>query len=78
MNSFGGDLAHMASKCILIWYIHRNKSAEGKWHPVSVAISRRPRRPQAFSSSHRPCRRLCSPRATSTLACASSLSITPS
>ncbi|KAJ7727542.1 ER lumen protein retaining receptor-domain-containing protein [Mycena maculata] len=24
-----GDLAHLASKCILIWSIHRNKSAEG-------------------------------------------------
>ena len=24
-----GDLSHTASKCILIWAIHRNKSAEG-------------------------------------------------
>ncbi|KAF7334775.1 ER lumen protein retaining receptor [Mycena sanguinolenta] len=31
MNIFRllGDLAHVASKCILIWSIHRNKSAEG-------------------------------------------------
>ncbi|KAJ7234871.1 ER lumen protein retaining receptor-domain-containing protein [Mycena haematopus] len=31
MNIFRllGDLAHMTSKCILIWSIHRNKSAEG-------------------------------------------------
>ncbi|KAJ7692866.1 ER lumen protein retaining receptor-domain-containing protein, partial [Mycena rosella] len=31
MNPFrlAGDLAHMASKCILIWSIHWNKSAEG-------------------------------------------------
>jgi hypothetical protein len=32
MNIFRllGDLAHMSSKGILIWSIHRNKSAEGK------------------------------------------------
>ncbi|KAF7334779.1 ER lumen protein-retaining receptor [Mycena sanguinolenta] len=31
MNIFRllGDLAHVASKCILIWSIHKNKSAEG-------------------------------------------------
>ncbi|KAE8144917.1 ER lumen protein retaining receptor-domain-containing protein [Aspergillus avenaceus] len=31
MNVFRilGDLAHISSKCILIWAIHRNKSAEG-------------------------------------------------
>ncbi|KAJ7113569.1 ER lumen protein retaining receptor-domain-containing protein [Mycena epipterygia] len=31
MNPFrlAGDLAHLASKCILIWSIHQNKSAEG-------------------------------------------------
>ncbi|KAF9049662.1 hypothetical protein BDZ89DRAFT_1154510 [Hymenopellis radicata] len=31
MNIFRltGDLAHISSKCILIWAIHRNKSAEG-------------------------------------------------
>ncbi|KAJ7692837.1 ER lumen protein retaining receptor-domain-containing protein [Mycena rosella] len=31
MNPFrlAGDLGHLASKCILIWSIHRNKSAEG-------------------------------------------------
>ncbi|KAJ7473646.1 ER lumen protein retaining receptor-domain-containing protein [Mycena galericulata] len=31
LNPFrlAGDLAHLTSKCILIWSIHRNKSAEG-------------------------------------------------
>ncbi|KAF8917104.1 ER lumen protein retaining receptor-domain-containing protein [Mucidula mucida] len=31
MNLFRliGDLAHISSKCILVWAIHRNKSAEG-------------------------------------------------
>ncbi|KAJ7610155.1 ER lumen protein retaining receptor [Roridomyces roridus] len=31
MNPFrtAGDLAHLTSKCILIWSIHRNRSAEG-------------------------------------------------
>lgn len=26
------DLAHISSKCILIWAIHRNRSAEGMLH----------------------------------------------
>lgn len=25
-----GDIAHLASVCVLVWAIHRNKSAEGK------------------------------------------------
>ncbi|KAJ7113477.1 hypothetical protein C8R44DRAFT_631071 [Mycena epipterygia] len=34
MNPFrlAGDLAHLTSKCILIWSIHQNKSAKGKSH----------------------------------------------
>lgn len=32
MNIFRllGDISHISSKCILIWAIHRNKSAEGR------------------------------------------------
>lgn len=30
-----GDLSHISSKCILIWAIHRNKSAEGTVLPPS-------------------------------------------
>lgn len=33
MNVFRilGDVSHTASKCILIWAIHSNRSAEGNW-----------------------------------------------
>ena len=38
MNIFRilGDISHAASKCILIWAIHTNQSAEG--HPIRAAL----------------------------------------
>lgn len=42
MNIFRllGDLSHLASKCILIWSIHWNKSAEGKqyWYSSQYTV----------------------------------------
>lgn len=31
-----GDISHISSKCILIWAIHRNKSAEGMNQELGV------------------------------------------
>ncbi|KAF7376756.1 Protein-ER retention receptor [Mycena sanguinolenta] len=44
MNIFRllGDLAHVVSKCILIWSIHKNKSAEGKQSLLIVIEIPRP------------------------------------
>jgi hypothetical protein len=38
MNPFRilGDVSHTASKCILIWAIHSNRSAEGNDTPTSL------------------------------------------
>jgi ER lumen protein retaining receptor len=40
MNLFRiiADLSHTSSKCILVWAIHSNKSAEGKTplHPLDI------------------------------------------
>ena len=38
MNFFRvlADLAHISSKCILIWAIHRNSSSEGMEDPLPL------------------------------------------
>lgn len=52
MNIFreSADVSHTISKCILIWAIHSNKSAEGKpEHPQSsLSIQSAARRPTPY------------------------------
>ena len=40
MNIFRilGDVSHTVSKCILIWAIHSNRSAEGKPLPLDLSL----------------------------------------
>ncbi|KAH0000557.1 hypothetical protein KCU78_g15312, partial [Aureobasidium melanogenum] len=38
-----GDVSHTVSKCILIWSIHTNKSAEGAWPLLTACPSLRKR-----------------------------------
>lgn len=37
-----GDLSHTGSICVLLWAIHKNKSAEGSCTLVSIRLPRYP------------------------------------